>query len=74
MLLAQMGGSCHVWLMQVNADSINDISAYASDQDKFSPGMPNDLLLIDCIASVRTFQTAFWPMQHAICPEFCNLQ
>ena len=24
--------------VQVNADSINDISAYASDQDKFSPG------------------------------------
>ena len=30
----------HDWqpCVQVNADSINDISAYASDQDKFSPG------------------------------------
>ena len=26
--------------LQVSADTINDISAYASDQDKFSPGAP----------------------------------
>ena len=29
--------------VQVNADSINDISAYASDQDKFSPGEGLDI-------------------------------
>ena len=65
MLGARMGVSRHVWPVQVSADSINDISAYASDQDKFSPGMPNDLLPINCIARVRTLRTAFRSSQHA---------
>ena len=61
-VLLGMGVSCHVWLVQVNADSINDISAYASDQDKFSPGMPNHLLHVNCIASVQVSQPAQGPV------------
>ena len=68
MFLAETGVSRHVWPLQVNADSINDISAYASDQDKFSPGMPNDLLPVNCIASARTSRTVCRFSQHALGP------
>lgn len=49
--------------LQVSADTINDISAYASDQDKFSPGAP---LLLIWKASVGLHMGSFF--QHELSP------